>query len=52
MADSLKEGTLKELTVTDSSFFRQYYLAHHKSKYLTDSVRQVIQVVRDCCEAT
>ena len=49
VADSLKEGTLKELTVTDGSFFRQYYLAHHKSKYLTDSVRQVIQVVRDCC---
>lgn len=52
VADSLKKGMLKELTVTDGSFFRQYYLAHHKSKYLTGSVRQVIQVVRDCCEAT
>lgn len=49
IADPLRDRTLKELTVTDGSFFRRYYLAHHKSKYLTDSVRQVIQVVRDCC---
>ena len=49
VADALRVGTLRELTVTDGSFSRQYYLAHHKSKYLTDSVRQVIQVVQDCC---
>ena len=47
---SLREGTLKELSVTDGSFFRQYYLAHHKSKYLTGSVRQVIRILRDCCQ--
>lgn len=47
---SLRDGTLKELSVTDGSFFRQYYLAHHKSKYLTGSVRQVIRILRDCCQ--
>ena len=48
-AEALREGTLKELTVTDGAFFRRYYLAHHKNKYLTDSVRQVVQALRDCC---
>ena len=48
-AEALREGTLKELTVTDGAFFRRYYLAHHKNKYLTDSVRQVVQALQDCC---
>jgi DNA-binding transcriptional LysR family regulator len=48
-AEALREGTLKELTVTDGAFFRRYYLAHHKNKYLTDNVRQVVQALKDCC---
>lgn len=48
-AEALREGTLKELTVADGAFFRRYYLAHHKNKYLTDSVRQVVQILQDCC---
>ena len=48
----LRDGTLKELSVPGTDFFRQYYLAHHKNKYLTGSVRQVIQIVRNCCAAT
>ena len=48
-AEALREGTLKELSVADGAFFRRYYLAHHKNKYLTDSVRQVVQALRDCC---
>lgn len=48
-AETLREGTLKELTVADGAFFRRYYLAHHKNKYLTDSVRQVVQILQDCC---
>ena len=47
--DALREGKLKVLSVEGGSFFRRYYLAHHKSKYLTDSVRQVIEVVQDNC---
>ena len=47
--DALREGKLKALAVEGGSFFRRYYLAHHKSKYLTDSVRQVIQVVQTYC---
>jgi len=49
VVSSLRDGTLKELSVPGTDFFRQYYLAHHKNKYLTGSVRQVIQIVRDCC---
>ena len=45
----LQAGSLKELAITDGAFFRQYYLAYHKNKYLTGSVRQVIQIVRACC---
>ena len=48
-AEALREGTLKELSVADGAFFRRYYLAHHKNKYLTDSVRQVVQILQDCC---
>lgn len=48
-AAALREGALKELAVKDGTFFRRYYLAHHKNKYLTDSVRQVIGIVQDCC---
>lgn len=48
-AEALREGTLKELSVADGAFFRRYYLAHHKNKYLTDSVRQVVQALQDCC---
>ena len=47
--EALREGTLKELSVADGAFFRRYYLAHHKNKYLTDSVRQVVQILQDCC---
>lgn len=46
----LQRGTLKELSVTGGFFFRKYYLACHKNKYLTDSTRQVIQILRECCE--
>lgn len=48
--DDLRARTLRELTVIDGTFFRRYYLAHHKNKYLTNSVQQVIQIVRDCCK--
>ena len=51
-AEALQAGRLKELTVTGGTFFRRYYLAHHKNKYLTDSVRQVIDLVRDTCRAS
>ena len=47
---SIRKGELKELEVTDGSFFRQYYLAYHKNKYLTESIKQVIQVVCGCCK--
>lgn len=48
-AEALRKGTLKELSVEDGVFFRRYYLAHHKNKYLTDSVQQVVQALQDCC---
>lgn len=51
-AEALQMGRLKELTVTGGTFFRRYYLAHHKNKYLTDSVRQVIDLVQDACRAS
>lgn len=47
---SFQKGTLKELSVPDVSFSRQYYLSCHKSKYLTDGIRQVIQIIRDGCK--
>lgn len=47
--EELRRGTLKELTVTGGFFFRQYYLAYHRSKYLTDSIRQVIQILQESC---
>lgn len=48
--EPIRMGALKELSVTDGNFFRQYYLAHHKNKYLTAGIRRVIQIIRDCCE--
>ena len=47
--EDLRRGTLKELSVTGGCFFRQYYLAYHRSKYLTDSIRQVIQILQGSC---
>ncbi len=47
--EALRTGELKELAVEGGTFFRRYYLAHHKNKYLAGGVRQVIQIVQDCC---
>ena len=49
VADDLRRGTLRALTVTDGRFCRQYFLAYHKSKYLSESVKAVLQAVRDSC---
>ena len=49
IADDLRRGTLRALTVTDGRFYRQYFLAYHKNKYLSESVKAVLQAVRDSC---
>ena len=43
----LAAGRLRELAVADAAFRRTYFLVRHRSKYLTDGMRQVLQVVRE-----
>ena len=46
-AADLAAGRLRELTVEGYTFPRTYFLVRHRSKYLTDSMKQVIQVLRE-----
>lgn len=45
-AAPLSRGTLREVTVEDARFFRQYHLVRHRRKYLTAGMRRVIHVIR------
>lgn len=45
----LAAGSLQELAVTDGQFFRRYYLAYHKNKYLSQSVQAVIRIIQARC---
>lgn len=42
----LKEGSLKRIKVRDVSFRRDYFVIHHKNKYLTESAKRFIEI---CC---
>lgn len=43
----LERGDLRELAVEDGGFHRNYFLVRHRSKYLTDGMKRVIQVLRE-----
>ena len=43
----LASGQLRELAVSDVVFRRTYFLVRHRSKYLTDGMKRVIQVLRE-----
>ena len=43
----LAAGRLRELAVADGVFRRTYFLVRHRSKYLTDGMKRVLQVVRE-----
>ena len=43
----LREGKVRELTVTDAVFQRTYFLLCHKNKYLTPGMQKAIEIVRE-----
>lgn len=45
-AGPLARGTLREVSVEDARFFRQYHLVRHRRKYLTAGMQRVIAVIR------
>ena len=47
VAEDLKRGTLRELTVEGGTFRRTYFLVYHRHKYLTAGMRQVIRILRE-----
>ena len=47
VAEDLKRGTLRELTVAGGTFRRTYFLVYHRHKYLTAGMRQVIRILRE-----
>lgn len=44
---SVRAGRLRELPLAGGTFERDYFLVYHRSKYLTPSMRQVIDVIRE-----
>ena len=43
----LREGKVRELTVTDAVFHRTYFLLCHKNKYLTTGMQKAIAIIRE-----
>lgn len=42
----LSEGSLKRIEIRDVSFRRDYFVIHHRNKYLTESAKRFIEI---CC---
>lgn len=43
----LRDGAVRELTVTDAIFQRTYFLLCHRNKYLTEGMKKAIDIVRE-----
>ena len=43
----LRDGAVRELTITDAVFQRTYFLLCHKNKYLTEGMKKAIEIVRE-----
>ena len=43
----LRDGAVRELTVTDAIFQRTYFLLCHRNKYLTEGMKKAIEIVRE-----
>lgn len=45
--DDLKNGTLKEITIDDQTFTRDYYIIYHKNKFITACMKSMIEIVKN-----
>lgn len=46
LENELSEGSLKRIEIRDVSFRRDYFVIHHRNKYLTESAKRFIEI---CC---
>lgn len=52
VSPQLQAGALREIGLEDGDFGRSYYLLYHKNKYLTNTMRLVIETLRRCAPAS
>lgn len=51
VSEDIKNGALAEVEITDGCFERHYYLTYHESKFVTKSMKCVIEAIKACTEA-